>query len=93
MEINIKNLGQLEAVYEVLVNSGNTIAAKSDDLETLQRELSHVWEDEKGEEFREVIRALLDVNDEALEQLKIECDKLSAYIEKLRVALGVEVKQ
>ena len=92
-EISIDKLQQLEAVYETLVNCGNVIATKSDDLELLKRELSRVWEDEKGGEFGDVINALLGLNDEALKQLKQECDKLWAYIEKLRIALGVEVKQ
>lgn len=92
-EISVQSLHQLEAVYDTLVNCGNIIATKSDNLESLKRDLSRVWEDEKGDEFGDVINALLGLNDEALKQLKQECDKLWAYIEKLRIALGVEVKQ
>ncbi|MBQ7176291.1 MAG: hypothetical protein IJS08_02660, partial [Victivallales bacterium] len=59
----------------------------------LQNELSQVWEDGKGEEFKEVINSLLQLNGEALAQLANESNKLSNYIETLRIALGVEIKQ
>ena len=92
-ETSIKDLGQLEAVYGTLVNCGCTISSKSDDLAILQNELSRVWEDGKGEEFKEVIYSLIHLNEEAMEQLKSECLKLSNYIDDLRGALGVEVRQ
>ena len=93
VEVSIRDLKQLEAVYATLVNCGCTIASKSDDLEILQKELSGVWEDGKGEDFKEVVLSLIQLNTEAIEQLKGECLKLSAYIEKLRAAQRVEVKQ
>ena len=93
MAIIIKDLNQLKAVNETLINCGNVLANKSDELEVLQRELNQWWEDSKGDEFREVIRLLLQLNDEALDQLGQECRKLTAYIEGQESAQGVEVKQ
>ena len=92
-EYSIKDLEQLVAVNETLLSCGRAIAGKSDDLSALQKELSQVWEDGKGEEFKEVINSLLQLNGEALEQLANEIGKLSDYIEKVRIALGVEIKQ
>ena len=93
MAIIIKDLNQLKAVNETLINCGNVLANKSDELEVLQRELNQWWEDSKGDEFGEVIRLLLQLNDEALYQLGQECRKLTAYIEGQESAHGVEVKQ
>ena len=90
-EYSIKDLEQLVAVNETLLSCGHTIAGKSDDLMVLQHELSQVWEDGKGEEFKNVIDSLLELNRESLEQLANEINKLSIYIEKLQKAIDVEI--
>lgn len=86
---------EIIALASQFAADGKKLKSQTDDLEHCRSVLSRIWKDDRGQEFGEVIKKIVKLNDETVVSLKGAINELQDIYRKLveidRVGKGIGI--